>query len=241
VPVLTDAWRTLVPRGDDPHGPLPPLLLVVTVVTGLVDGFSYLVLGHIFVANMTGNVVFLAFGLAGAKGFSVVASLTALAAFSAGAFGTGVLRARLTSGRARQLATAASTETILVAAAVVVAWTVADPGAGASRYGIIVLLGVAAGTQNAVARNLAVPDLTTTVLTLTITGISYDARPAGGTDSRLGRRGLSVLAMFAGGLVSATLVLHGNRPLDLLITAVLLAGVAVAAWRLSSSGAAWDR
>ena len=58
------------PRGDR-HGPLAPLLLVLTVVTGLVDAFSYLVLGHVFVANMTGNVVFLAFALVGATGFSL--------------------------------------------------------------------------------------------------------------------------------------------------------------------------
>ena len=56
----------MVPAADDPHGPLPPLLLALTVVTGLVDSFSYLVLGHVFVANMTGNVVFLGFALAGA-------------------------------------------------------------------------------------------------------------------------------------------------------------------------------
>ena len=51
------------------------MLVVLTVVTGLVDAFSYLVLGHVFVANMTGNVVFLAFALVGAKGFSIAGSL----------------------------------------------------------------------------------------------------------------------------------------------------------------------
>jgi len=53
--VLTEAWRTLVPRADDQHGSLPPLLLALTVVTGLVDAFSYLVLRQVFVANMTGT------------------------------------------------------------------------------------------------------------------------------------------------------------------------------------------
>ena len=42
---------------DRPHGPLPVLLVCLTVVTSLVDAFSYLRLGHVFVANMTGNVV----------------------------------------------------------------------------------------------------------------------------------------------------------------------------------------
>jgi hypothetical protein len=82
---LADARQALVPPAGHPDGPLPPLLLTLTVVTGLVDAFSYLVLGHVFVANMTGNVVFLGFALAGAKGFSISASLLALGAFGLGA------------------------------------------------------------------------------------------------------------------------------------------------------------
>ncbi|HEY6318288.1 MAG TPA: YoaK family protein, partial [Acidimicrobiia bacterium] len=70
--------QTLIPARDSKHGPLPPLLIAMTLVTGLVDAFSYLVLGHVFVANMTGNIVFLGFAMAGAPGFSVAASLVAL-------------------------------------------------------------------------------------------------------------------------------------------------------------------
>jgi hypothetical protein len=46
---------------DARHGPLPLLLIVLTVVTGVVDAVSYFKLGHVFVANMTGNVLFLGF------------------------------------------------------------------------------------------------------------------------------------------------------------------------------------
>jgi hypothetical protein len=60
--------QVIIPDRGGEYGPLPPLLVAMTVVTGLVDAFSYLVLGHVFVANMTGNVVFLAFALAGAHG-----------------------------------------------------------------------------------------------------------------------------------------------------------------------------
>jgi uncharacterized membrane protein YoaK (UPF0700 family) len=67
------------------HGPLPRLLIGLTVVTGLVDAFSYVTLGHVFVANMTGNVVFFGFALAGVGEVSVVASLPAIVAFTAGA------------------------------------------------------------------------------------------------------------------------------------------------------------
>ena len=61
-------------------GPLPELLLALTLVTGLVDAVSILALGRVFVANMTGNVVFAGFAMAGAPGFSLSASLFALAA-----------------------------------------------------------------------------------------------------------------------------------------------------------------
>ena len=40
---------------------------------------------------------------------------------------------------------------------------------------LISLLGAAMGAQNAIARRIAVPDLTTTVLTLTVTGLVADA------------------------------------------------------------------
>src|SRR5881227_4481935 len=76
--------QTLVPRGEVKHGPLPPLLVAMTLLTGLVDAFSYLVLGHVFVANMTGNVVFLGFALARAPGFSIAGSLAAIVAFGVG-------------------------------------------------------------------------------------------------------------------------------------------------------------
>src|SRR5438132_8674664 len=165
---LGDAWRTIVPPAEDPHGPLSPLLLALTVVTGLVDAFSYLVLGHVFVANMTGNVVFLGFALAGASGFSLSASLVALSAFCLGAVWGGRLGTHLGPHRIRLLAAAGVVEAVLVAASVVVAATAGASGSGAPRYVLIVLLGLTMGGQNAVARRLA-RDLTTTVLTLTIT------------------------------------------------------------------------
>jgi uncharacterized membrane protein YoaK (UPF0700 family) len=75
---LADIRDTVVPDRAGRHGPLPPLLIGMTLVTGLVDAFSYLVLGHVFVANMTGNVVLLGFALAGTPGFLIAASLTAI-------------------------------------------------------------------------------------------------------------------------------------------------------------------
>ena len=67
------------------HGPLPGLLVGLTMVAGLVEVVSFLSLEHVFVANMTGNVIFLGFGLAGVGDIAVVASLVAILAFTLGA------------------------------------------------------------------------------------------------------------------------------------------------------------
>ena len=235
---LREAWQTVVPAVDDPHRPLPPLLLGLTVVTGLVDAFSYLVLGHVFVANMTGNVVFLGFALAGASGFSLAASLVALAAFGLGALAGGRLGTHLGAHRGWLLAVAAAVEAVLVAAAVVIA-AVGNPGSGAARYLLIVLLGVATGTQNAAARRLAVPDLTTTVLTLTITGIFADGRLAGGAASKVGRRLVSIASMFVGGLVGAMLVLDADASLAIVVAAIVLVVIAVSAAVQSRTDRPW--
>jgi uncharacterized membrane protein YoaK (UPF0700 family) len=117
--LLTDLRDTLFPGRGGKYGLLPPLLVGLTVITGLVDAFSYLTLGHVFVANMTGNVVFLAFGLVGVGGFSVVTSLVAIGAFILGALGGGLFRSRLSSRLHRQLAVATGTQLLLLVAAVI--------------------------------------------------------------------------------------------------------------------------
>jgi uncharacterized membrane protein YoaK (UPF0700 family) len=229
----------MVPAAGDPHGPLPPLLLALTVVTGLVDAFSYLVLGQVFVANMTGNVVLLGFALAGASGFSVSASLAALGGFALGALIGGRVSTQLGGHRGRLLAVAVAVEALLVGAAVAVAATAGNPGSGVARYVLIVLLGLAMGTQSAAARKLAVPDLTTTVLTITITGIFADGRLAGGVASRVGRRLLSTLAMVLGGCAGALLVLRVSTPLGIGVALVVLCLVAVTAAAQSRTDRPW--
>jgi uncharacterized membrane protein YoaK (UPF0700 family) len=73
------------PVADAAHGPLPLLLLGLTVLTGVVDAVSIIALGRVFVANMTGNVVFVGFAIAGVASFSLAASLLGLVGFLVGA------------------------------------------------------------------------------------------------------------------------------------------------------------
>src|SRR5437879_9225691 len=104
-------------RSTSPDGPLPVLLLVLTGVTGLVDAVSYLKLGHVFVANMTGNVVFLGFAAAGAAEFSVAVSLIAIGSFLSGALAGGRLGSSTGQHRGRFLAFATYAQVSVVGAA----------------------------------------------------------------------------------------------------------------------------
>jgi uncharacterized membrane protein YoaK (UPF0700 family) len=230
----SDARETVLPAVRSRDGLLPPLLLLLTVVTGLVDAASYLKLGHVFVANMTGNVVFIGFALAGAKGLSVPASLAAVGSFLVGGVVGGRLGGRTDRARARMLASAAAVQTVVVAVAVAVGAT-ADQPRHVSQYVLIGLLAVAMGLQNAVVRRLAVPELTTTVLTMTLTGVAADSHLAGGAGSRIGRRGLAVVAMLTGALAGGVLALEVGIWAPLAGAATILLIVSVTARKPSAA------
>jgi uncharacterized membrane protein YoaK (UPF0700 family) len=186
------------------------LLHLFTAATGLVDAASYLGLGHIFTANMTGNVVLLGFALAGVPGLSAVRSVTALAAFMAGAVLGGRLAtnlAPLSSNRWKMIAFGSEALLMLGATLVSIGY-VSIPLDSARLYVVIALTAVAMGLRNATVRKIGLPDLTTTVLTLTITGLASDSSLAGGSNPRWQRRVASILLMLAGALVGALLLRH---------------------------------
>jgi uncharacterized membrane protein YoaK (UPF0700 family) len=220
---------------------LPRLLLVLTMVTGLVDAVSYLSLGHVFVANMTGNVAFLGFAVADAREFSVAASLTATAAFLVGALAGGRLGTRIGGHRGRYLAIAILFEILALGAAFVAAAVAADPSGAALRYELIVLLALAMGLQNATARRIGVPDLTTTVLTLTLTGLAADSSVAGGDNPRPGRRLLATLTMFIGAAIGSFVIFRAGLSAVLGLTLAVLLACGIWAHRLSASTEAWTR
>jgi uncharacterized membrane protein YoaK (UPF0700 family) len=222
-----------------PDGPLPALLLVLTAVTGLVDAVSYLKLGHVFVANMTGNVVFLGFAVADAEDFSIPASLLAIAAFMAGALVGGRIGSSAGGHRARLLSVATSLQIALVAAALAVSLARLDPEGALFQYSLITLLALAMGVQNATARRLGVPDLTTTVLTLTLTGLAADSTLAGGKNPHAGRRLQATAVMFLGAAVGAYLVFHAGVIAVLALALTLLVLNGIASYRFRSSAQAW--
>jgi uncharacterized membrane protein YoaK (UPF0700 family) len=186
--------------------PLARALLALTFTTGLVDAVSYLALGRVFTANMTGNVVLLGFGIAGSGGLPVVAPLVSLGAFLIGAGAGGVLVRQMATRHPALVARALAIETCLLAiAALVAATTTVHPG-NASAYALIVLMACAMGVRNAVVRSIGVPDLTTTVLTMTLTGFAAESRLAQGSGKGSVRRLAAVLAMLTGAVAGALLL-----------------------------------
>jgi uncharacterized membrane protein YoaK (UPF0700 family) len=220
------------------HGPLAVLLVALTVATGVVDAVSYIALGHVFVANMTGNVVLLGFALAGAPALSVPASLVAIAAFLLGAGGGGRLARRIVH-RGALLRAGTGAGALLLGVAFVCALIASNPIEGAWRYVLIVPMAMALGVQNAVARRLAVPDLTTTVLTLTLTGLAADSRLADGSGGASARRILAVVAMFGGALAGGLLTVQASPAAALALAGALVAGVALGAHRVARSTEGW--
>ena len=239
--VLRDAALTLRPAPGDRHGPLVPMMVALTLLTGLVDAVSYLRLGHVFVANMTGNVVFLGFALAGAGGLSVAASLVALASFLLGAFAGGWLGSRNAAHRGRLLQAATVVQALLIMLALLFALLAQEPLVEGARYALIVALALAMGVQNAAAQRIAVPELTTTVLTRTLTGLASEASAVGGAGSNAGRRTVAVAAMLIGALAGGLLTLHVSIAATLALALAIGSALALAAHVLSGSTAAWTR
>ena len=188
---------------------IPYALLGMTAVTGLVDAASFLSLGRVFTANMTGNIVLLAFATAHVSGLSIARSLTALLSFLVGAILGGRIMARASADSQIRFAGQA----FLLEVAFLLAASVCAIGYRGNLledsfqpFALIALTALAMGTRNAAVRKLAIPDLTTTVLTLTITGIGAESSLAKGTNPRLARRVASVAAMFLGAALGAVVI-----------------------------------
>ena len=159
-------------------------LLLLTFATGLVDAISVLVLGHVFVANMTGNVIFLGFWFVPHSGVDLTAAVVAFVSFL---FGTvlGGRFARHLDYEVRVWVTAAlGTEVVLMTALAVAAGTGVLDYHDNRKLILIAGLAVVFGAQNAAARQFGIQELSTTVLTSTIVGIGVDSRLAGGTGQR---------------------------------------------------------
>jgi uncharacterized membrane protein YoaK (UPF0700 family) len=180
-------------------------LLLLTFATGLADSISILVLGHVFVANMTGNVIFLGFWLAPKTSIDLTAVVVALPTFVC----TTILSGRLSryfGERTRPwITTVLATEIVLLVALSIVAGTGVLHYHDNTKLIMIGVLAVTFGLQHSSARQFGIQELSTTVLTSTIVSLGWDSHLAGGTGERQKLRFSVVFTMCAGALVGATM------------------------------------
>jgi uncharacterized membrane protein YoaK (UPF0700 family) len=149
------------------------MLCLLAWAAGIIDAVSYLGLGRVFTAMMTGNTVLLALAIGQGEAMAVVRSALALAGFSVGA-ATGALI--VTRGRTRgewppSVTAALAVEAVLLASFTAV-WHVAGTvlTTGSTNL-LIVISGLAMGIQAAAVRHLGIPGVATTYLTGTLTSL----------------------------------------------------------------------
>lgn len=214
---------------ENPIAPawLVPALLTLTTATGLNDAVSFLRLGHVFVANMTGNVVFIGFSVDPHSGVSAIASVVALGGFVAGVAIAARLHRLLGARPRRWLAIALGGEAASLAVIAVLVALGVLPLTGGLHLLTIAVLAVCFGLQNATARRLSVRDLTTTVLTSTLTSLVTDGILGGGTGEHRTRR-LGALVGMAAGAAAGALLVTVSAALVIGLAALLVGGVATA-------------
>lgn len=196
-------------------------LLLLTFATGVVDAISVLALGHVFVANMTGNAIFLGFLFVPGTGIDLTAAAVAVGGFLGGAVIGGRLVRRLRQRTRRWLTVALGSEiAVLVVLSLLAGFGVLRQQ-DSTKLILIAGLALAFGVQNSTARQFGVQELYTTVLTSTIVGIGVDSRLAGGTGRREKLRYSVVLTMLGGAVVGATLSPVGVAPIIALAAALV--------------------
>jgi uncharacterized membrane protein YoaK (UPF0700 family) len=204
-------------------------LLLLTFGTGMIDAISVLVLGHVFVANMTGNVIFLGFWFAPHTVVDVTAAVVAFLSFLAGAVIGGRFARHLEHDTRRWVTVALAVESVVLLTLSVLAGSGVLDYENDTKLILIAGLAVAFGSQNATARQFGIQELSTTVLTSTIVGIGVDSRLAGGKGQRAKLRFSVVLTMCVGAAVGAALSRFTVAPVITLVGA-LVATTAVLFW-----------
>jgi len=195
-------------------------MLALTFSTGIADAVGYLGLDRVFTGNMTGNVVILGMALAGGDDLPVVGPLLALGTFMAGAVVAGVVLRPVRVGWTARTTAMFATVGVLLAAITVLLAVPGDDLPHAVQLTVTGLLALAMGMQAATARHLSVKDVTTVVVTSTITGLAADSRLAGGHGTNSGRR-IAAIALICAGAAAGALLLQAHLAWGVGVSAVL--------------------
>ncbi len=202
-------------------------LLLLTFSTGLADSISILVLGHVFVANMTGNVIFLGFWLAPRTSIDLTAVVVALPTFVCTTILSGRISRHFADRTRPWITTVLATEIALLVVLAILAGTGTLQYHNNTKLIMIGLLAVTFGLQHSSARQFGIQELSTTVLTSTIVSLGLDSRLAGGTGDRQRLRLCVVLTMCAGAFLGATMSRFVVAPVFAVTAAVVAASLVI--------------
>ncbi|MFE9630961.1 YoaK family protein [Streptomyces sp. NPDC006463] len=208
---------------------LAGLMIVLTGVTGLVEAVSLLALGPVFTAMQTGNVLFLAFGLARQGNLPALSAAASVTAFAAGAVCGARMESAADARGWRWAELGLYVEAALILAGAATGWGV-EPRFGhpsAEHLAVTGMLAAAMGIRTVTSMRVNVPGVPTTLITRSLTALIGSS--ALGRDSAFGygtgawvRRAGAVLAMFVGGLTGALLIGAGWKVGALLVPAAAL-------------------
>jgi uncharacterized membrane protein YoaK (UPF0700 family) len=206
------------------------LMLLLTFTTGVNDAVGYLALDKVFTGNMTGNVVILGMALAGGADLPVVGPVLALAGFMAGAAAGGRVLKRAERGWSGRTTMLLGAVALLMLALAGVLFVAGDAPSHPVAVTVTTVAALAMGVQAATARHIAVKDVTTVVVTSTITGLAADSRFGAEKAEGTGRRLAAVLLILAGATAGAGLLqVHIGVPM-LLAGLLIAAAAALGAW-----------
>ena len=221
------------------NGAFTTMVLALTFSTGVIDAASYIGLHQVFTANMTGNVVFAGLGLSGVEDIPVFRAVTALGSFLAGAFLVG----RLQRGLPKETRCPTSSAVTLVVAGcgVLVSGVLYAvlPESVVLLDGLTAVLGLAMGAQAAVARRIAVSDVSTVVVTMTLASWMIDG-PLRRDGRAASLRRFGAVTTMVAGAVTGALVIHVDVTLAFLLCSALMLAVAGAAFFARSPAVTTD-
>lgn len=188
------------------EGLLPKALLALTFVTGMIEAVAFLGLGQVFTAMMTGNVLFLGFGIADAAGSSAWPPIVALSAFVVGGSLGGQIAARWPHRRGRELTAGVLLEVVLIGAAAVLLAVLTVKEGEIAALVVVAIMAFAMGARNTIVRRLGVTELPTNIVFVAVSSFQAGTSMTGASPEHLVPRLSAVAAMLLGAAAGALLI-----------------------------------
>jgi uncharacterized membrane protein YoaK (UPF0700 family) len=206
------------------------LLNALTVSSGAIDAISFLALGKVFTAFMTGNIAFLGLWVSGNSSPDVISILTSMLAFAFGVFvSTRIVKSTKDSGLWSNRITTALSVSLIVQAAFLVIWFAVSGGpSGETVHYLIGFWAFAMGIQSAAVRTLHVDGVFTTAATATFIFLAGDLTKWSATVAERRRLTGVLISLFVGATAGGLLLIHAHLYAPVFPFAVNLAVVAIA-------------